>query len=148
MDESDGVAAAVIQTPRRNVRRKLVQSTLLPHRSEDLIGSNGDRTCDDVGEREEGGEGGFCCSQGKTTRKQRTPKTNGASKKDAIESTGDRTCDDGGEKEEGDGGFCSSQGKKTRKQRTPKKNGASNKVRLLLFLFFSDKKNELSCSNV
>ncbi|XP_018468890.2 uncharacterized protein LOC108840548 [Raphanus sativus] len=129
MDESDGVAAAVIQTPRRNVRRKLVQSTLLPHRSEDLIGSNGDRTCDDVGEREEGGEGGFCSSEGKKTRKQRTPKTNGASKKDAIESTGDRTCDDdAGEKEEGDGGFCSSQGKKTRKQRTPKKNGASNKM--------------------
>ncbi|KAG2313505.1 hypothetical protein Bca52824_025062 [Brassica carinata] len=79
MDESDEIAATAIQTPRRNVRRKLVQSTLFPHKSEDVIESNGDRTCDDAGEKEEGGDGGFCSSQGKKrTRKQR----NGASKKD------------------------------------------------------------------
>ncbi|CAN7123508.1 unnamed protein product [Brassica rapa subsp. narinosa] len=83
MDESDEIAATVIQTPRRNVRRKLVQSTLLPHKSDDVIkpiqwGS----TCN-AGNKEEGegggGDGGFCSSQGKKTRKQRTPKKNGAS---------------------------------------------------------------------
>lgn len=68
------------QTPRRNVRRKLVQSTLLPHKSEEVIESNGDRMSDEGGE--EVGDGGLCSSQGKKTRKQkeRTPK-NGASKK-------------------------------------------------------------------
>ncbi|EOA33492.1 hypothetical protein CARUB_v10019687mg [Capsella rubella] len=72
------------QTPRRNVRRKLVQSTLVSPKSAEFIDSHGDRMCD-VGNKEEceGGEdGGFCTSQGKKTRKQkeRTPK-NGASKK-------------------------------------------------------------------
>lgn len=69
------------QTPRRNVRRKLVQSTLIPHKSEDVIGVNGDRICD--AEEGEGGDGDFCSSsQGKKTRKrkEKTPK-NGASKK-------------------------------------------------------------------
>ncbi|EFH65410.1 nucleoside-triphosphatase/ nucleotide binding protein [Arabidopsis lyrata subsp. lyrata] len=68
------------QTPRRNVRRKLVQSTLLPHKSEEVIESNGDRMSDEGGE--EVGDGVLCSSQGKKTRKQkeRTPK-NGASKK-------------------------------------------------------------------
>ncbi|KAF3535804.1 hypothetical protein F2Q69_00020944 [Brassica cretica] len=128
MDESDGIGATVIQTPRRNVRRKLVQSTLLPHKSDDVIEPSGDRKCD-AGEKEEGkgGDGDLCSSQGKKRRKQR----NGASKKDVIESSGDRTCNAGNKEEEGeggggDGGFCSSQGKKTRKRRTPKKNGASN----------------------
>ncbi|KAJ0231687.1 p-loop containing nucleoside triphosphate hydrolases superfamily protein [Hirschfeldia incana] len=127
MDES----ATAIETPRRNVRRKLIQSTLFPHKSEDVIESNGDRVCD-AGIKEEG-DGGFCSSQGKKTRKQRTPKTNGASKKDVIESAGDRTClagnkEEGEGEEGGDGDFCSSQGKKTRKQRTPKKNGAPSKM--------------------
>lgn len=86
MDESgerDGVAAAtVIQTPRRNVRRKLVQSTLLPRKSEDVIESNGDLWSSD-GEGG-GGDGDFCSSQRKKTRKQRTTtpkKKNGAPKK-------------------------------------------------------------------
>ncbi|CAN8234134.1 unnamed protein product [Cochlearia groenlandica] len=88
--ERDGVATTVIEvdlTPRRNVRRKLVQSTLLPHKSDEVIESNGDRKCD-LGVKEEGeggGDGGLCSSQGKkkTTRKQKekTPNNNGASKK-------------------------------------------------------------------
>ncbi|CAN6853074.1 unnamed protein product [Brassica oleracea] len=128
MDESDGIGATVIQTPRRNVRRKLVQSTLLPHKSDDVIEPSGDRKCDAREKEEgEGGDGDLCSSQGKKRRKKR----NKASKKDVIESSGDRTCNAGNKEEEGeggggDGGFCSSQGKKTRKQRTPKKNGASN----------------------
>ncbi|KAL1214591.1 Replication factor C subunit 1 [Cardamine amara subsp. amara] len=82
--EKDGVAATVIeldQTPRRNVRRKLVQSTLFPHQSEDVIEVNADQTCDT--EEGEGGDGDFCnSSQGKKTRKrkEKTP-NNGASKK-------------------------------------------------------------------
>ncbi|ESQ27359.1 hypothetical protein EUTSA_v10018028mg [Eutrema salsugineum] len=86
LTERDGIAATVIevdQTPRRNVRRKLVQSTLVPHKSEDVIESNGDRTCDAGNKDEgEGGDGDLCSSQGKKTRKQkeRTPK-NGATKK-------------------------------------------------------------------
>ncbi|XP_010428843.1 PREDICTED: uncharacterized protein LOC104713430 [Camelina sativa] len=76
------------QTPRRNVRRKLVQSTLVSPKSAEVIESNGDRICD-VGNNKEEGEGGgedggLCSCQGKKkkTRKQkeRTPK-NGASKK-------------------------------------------------------------------
>lgn len=84
--ERDEIAATVIevdQTPRRNVRRKLVQSTLVPHKSEEVIESNGDRICD-AGNKEEGegGDGDLCGSQGKKTRKQKekTPK-NGVSKK-------------------------------------------------------------------
>jgi len=67
------------QTPRRNVRRKLVQSSLLPHKPEDVIDSNGDPMCDEGGEVGDGG------SQGKKTRKQkeRTPK-NGATKKVCV----------------------------------------------------------------
>ncbi|KAF8103575.1 hypothetical protein N665_0188s0503 [Sinapis alba] len=74
MDESGERDAAVIQTPRRNVRRKLVQSTLLPRNPpEDVIDSG-------IKGEGEGGDGDFCSSQGKKTRKQRTPK-NGAPKK-------------------------------------------------------------------
>ena len=82
MDESDGIGARVIQTPRRNVRRKLVQSTLLPHKSDDVIEPSGDRKCD-AGEKEEGegGDGDLCSSQGKKRRKQR----NRASKKDVMQ---------------------------------------------------------------
>lgn len=80
--EKDGITTVIEldQTPRRNVRRKLVQSTLIPHKSEDVIEVNGDRTCD--AEEGEGGDGDFCSSQGKKTRKrkEKTPK-NGASKK-------------------------------------------------------------------
>lgn len=86
--ERDGIAATVIELdqtppPRRNVRRKLVQSTLVPHKSEEVIESNGDRMRDAGNNGEgEGGDIDVCSSQGKKTRKQRekTPK-NGASKK-------------------------------------------------------------------
>ncbi|KAG2282002.1 hypothetical protein Bca52824_053222 [Brassica carinata] len=79
MDESDGIGATVIQTPRRNVRRKLVQSTLLPHKSDDVIEPSGDRKCDAREKEEgEGGDGDLCSSQGKKRRKKR----NKASKKD------------------------------------------------------------------
>lgn len=83
--ERDGMATVIEldQTPRRNVRRKLVQSTLTPHKSDEVIQSNGDQMSD-VGNKEEGegGDADFSSSQGKKTRKQkeRTPK-NGASKK-------------------------------------------------------------------
>ncbi|CAF1913535.1 unnamed protein product [Brassica napus] len=76
MDESDRIGATVIQTPRRNVRRKLVQSTLLPHKSDDEMEPV------EIGKEEDeggGGDGGSCSSQGKKTSKQRTPKKNGAS---------------------------------------------------------------------
>ncbi|WZZ33950.1 hypothetical protein YC2023_017351 [Brassica napus] len=102
MDESDRIGATVIQTPRRNVRRKLVQSTLLPHKSDDEMEPRGDRKCD-AGEKEEG-EGGDAGIEHATPEKREEE-------------------DEGGG---GDGGSCSSQGKKTSKQRTPKKNGASN----------------------
>ncbi|CAN6938823.1 unnamed protein product [Brassica oleracea] len=77
-------ATAIQQTPRRNVRRKLVQSTLLlPRKPDDAIESDGDRTRDAANKEdgEEGGDGDFGSSQGKKTRKQRTPKNNGAPKK-------------------------------------------------------------------
>ncbi|CAF2140564.1 BnaA02g18260D [Brassica napus] len=50
----------MIQTPRRNVLRKLVQSMMLPHKPEEVVESNRDRKCD-AGEKEEGeaGDGGF-----------------------------------------------------------------------------------------
>ncbi|KFK42151.1 hypothetical protein AALP_AA2G217900 [Arabis alpina] len=83
MDNSGEIATTVIEVdqtpPRRNVRRKLVQSTLIPHRSEEVIEFNGDKICDGVNTEE--GDGGLCSSsQGKKTRKQKTPK-NGVSKK-------------------------------------------------------------------
>ncbi|CAF2205030.1 uncharacterized protein LOC106400398 [Brassica napus] len=87
MDESGERGAiastAIQQTPRRSVRRKLVQSTLLPRKPDDAIEANGDRTCDAANKEdgEEGGDGDFGSSQGKKTRKQRTPKNNGAPKK-------------------------------------------------------------------
>ncbi|CAN7065374.1 unnamed protein product [Brassica oleracea var. botrytis] len=77
-------ATAIQQTPRRNVRRKLVQSTLLlPRKPDDAIESDGDRTRDAANNEdgEEGGDVDFGSSQGKKTRKQRTPKNNGAPKK-------------------------------------------------------------------
>lgn len=77
-------ATAIQQTPRRNVRRKLVQSTLLlPRKPDDAIESDGDRTRDAANKEdgEEGGDVDFGSSQGKKTRKQRTPKNNGAPKK-------------------------------------------------------------------
>ncbi|KAL1216673.1 hypothetical protein V5N11_025177 [Cardamine amara subsp. amara] len=58
--EKDGIATVIEldQTPRRNVRRKLVQSTLFPHQSEDVvIEVNTDRICD--AEEGEGGDGDF-----------------------------------------------------------------------------------------
>ncbi|KAH0855418.1 hypothetical protein HID58_008032 [Brassica napus] len=53
---SNGIGATMIQTPRRNVLRKLVQSMMLPHKPEEVVESNRDRKCD-AGEKEEGEAG-------------------------------------------------------------------------------------------
>ncbi|KAH0938670.1 LOW QUALITY PROTEIN: hypothetical protein HID58_006131, partial [Brassica napus] len=71
----------MIQTPRRNVLRKLVQSMMLPHKPEEVVESNRDRKCD-AGEKEEGEAG----DGGKSPRKS-TPKKNAT--KNGIVATAD-----------------------------------------------------------
>ncbi|XP_010521243.1 PREDICTED: uncharacterized protein LOC104800189 isoform X2 [Tarenaya hassleriana] len=90
-DERDGPVSVIGVEPaeRRNVRRRLVQSALFPHKSPAEVEPSSDRRSGDGNEEgdADGEEEEFCGSQGKRTRKQRakaTPK-NGTPKKLAKE---------------------------------------------------------------
>lgn len=71
------------QMERRSVRRRLVQSTLFPHRPPE-VESTGDQKCDNCNEENRNSEDEeYCGSQGKKTRRRKGKSTpqDGASKK-------------------------------------------------------------------